>query len=198
MSPFVFTTTLLPLLKKTAQLPDSDVRVVVVASGAHSFVSKVQFKSKADLNGPSTSNSYASQLKRYGFTKLLNVLFTKELARQLAASPEDGGANMMCLCLHPGAVASEGAYAGAAKFPWPLSVLVRVIMRMTFRTPENAAETVLIAAAKPDLKKEKKKFNGSYLVPVGKLSEASKTGRDEGAAKDLWSLTENILAEEGL
>ncbi|KAL5504363.1 hypothetical protein ACEPAH_8437 [Sanghuangporus vaninii] len=197
VSPFLFTKLLLPLLVKTAQSPDSDVRIVNVGSDAHKLIGKAQFQSKADLNGPTTSNSYWAQMKRYAFSKLLVVLWSKELARQLAAS-NDGGSDVLVVCLHPGSVASEGALEGAGRLFWPLSKLVQWFMRKTFLTPTEAATTVLIAAAQPDLYREKVKYHGAYLMPFGKLASTNKEAADEGLAKDLLILTEKILADEGL
>ena len=54
ISPFLFTKLLLPLLKKTAQDPENDVRVVNVGSNGHKTIRVDQFKRKADLNGPSS------------------------------------------------------------------------------------------------------------------------------------------------
>lgn len=51
LCPFIFTQTLLPLLKKTSQTPDSDVRVVLVSSDAHPRVSgTIRFRDLADMN----------------------------------------------------------------------------------------------------------------------------------------------------
>ncbi|EJD07068.1 NAD-binding protein [Fomitiporia mediterranea MF3/22] len=197
ISPFLFTKSVLPLMRKTAQQVDTDVRIVIVASDAHKVISNVQFKTKSDLNGPSTSDRYWYQFVRYAYTKVLDILWMKELARQLAVS-EDGGTNILCLGTHPGAVASEGAYAGVARLPWPLSVLGRVILRWFFRTSADAAATVLIPAAKTELRREKEKYHGRYLVPIGKLSGVSKAADNEVLAKELHALTENILSEEGL
>ncbi|OCB88175.1 NAD-binding protein [Sanghuangporus baumii] len=201
VSPFLFTKLLLPLLKKTAQSPDSDVRIVNVGSDAHKLIRKAQFQSKTDLNGPTTGNSYRAQMKRYAFTKLLVVLWSKELARQLAAS-SDGGSDVLVVCVHPGSIASDGALKGAGRLFWPLSKLVQWYIKKTFltptQTPTQAATTVLIAAAQPDLCREKVKYHGAYLLPFGKLASTSKVAADEGLAKDLWILTEKILADEGL
>ncbi|KAL5525537.1 hypothetical protein ACEPAG_6873 [Sanghuangporus baumii] len=197
VSPFLFTKLLLPLLKKTAQSPDSDVRIINVGSDAHKLIRKAQFQSKHDLNGPTRSNSYWAQLKRYAFTKLLVVLWSKELARQLAAS-NDSGSDILVVCVHPGSVASDGALEGAGRLFWPLSKLVQWYIRKKFLTPTQAATTVLIAAAQPDLCREKVKYHGAYLLPFGRLANTNKLVADEGLAKDLWILTEKILADEGL
>jgi hypothetical protein len=84
VSPFVFTQQLLPLLKKTAEEPNSDVRIVnvkthffltfkpgilmlnrQVSSDAHFFVPKdTHFRELGDLNRKYTNSLYPA-LQRY-------------------------------------------------------------------------------------------------------------------------------------
>jgi hypothetical protein len=41
---------LLPILKHTAALPNSDVRVITVTSVAHAFIKDIVLEKKSDLN----------------------------------------------------------------------------------------------------------------------------------------------------
>ena len=177
---------------------DADVRILVVSSLAHRVVVQKQFKSKDDLNGPTNANGYYAKFRRYAFSKLLNIFWVSELSRRLAEQHEDGGDKILCLSLHPGSVATEGAFQSNAHLPWPFSVLANKIMKWFFTSPSKSAATILIAAAAQELRKEEEKYHGKYLVPVGKVVEPSKTARKETLAKELWSLTETILAAEGL
>lgn len=61
---FALTTKLLPILRKTANLKDSDVRIVSVASEAHKF-SNPDFSSLEGLNKPCWNSAV-----RYGNSKL--------------------------------------------------------------------------------------------------------------------------------
>ena len=124
-------------------------------------------------------------------------MLSNELARRLAASDEHRGSEVLVDCVHPGSVASDGALEGAGRLPWPISKLAQWFIRKTFLTTTQAATTVLVAAAQPDLRREKERYHGAYLVPFGKLANTSKVAADEGLAKDLWDLTEKILADEG-
>ncbi|EJC97839.1 NAD-binding protein [Fomitiporia mediterranea MF3/22] len=201
LSPFVFTNTHLPLLKRTALLPDSDVRIVNVTSDAHALVSNIRLKDKDDFYFPKVvDKGLDSQRKHYGFTKLLNILWTRELARRLAASPtgNDGGSNILCLSVHPGWIITEGILDFANRFSWPLSSLYKLIIRLVHRPPEQGANAVLIPAAAQAIRDEASKYHGQYLVPYGKLGPASKDARDDSLAKDLWDLTERVLIEYGL
>lgn len=81
--PFVLTTTLLPLLKKTARIPGSDVRIVTLSSNAHTFVEHdPKFASLDDCNSSCVANvqdadTFMNRTKRYGLSKLANLLFAK-------------------------------------------------------------------------------------------------------------------------
>lgn len=185
-------------MKKTAQTAGSDVRIVNVASSAHAYVSKVQFRTKEDFNGPNKSDGFFSQANRYRFTKLLNILWTRELCRRLVASSEDGGAKIICLSVHPGALTTEGNYESAARLNWPFSAIFRWMVHLFFRTPEEGAHTVVIAAAAPRVRQNEADYRGAYLVPIGKIGKQSDTAKDDSLAKDLWELSERVLAEEGL
>ena len=169
-----------------------------MASDAHTFITDVKFKEKSDLNGPTTSEGYISQMKRYALSKLINVLWTCELSKRLKASTEDGGSRIITLSLHPGAVASEGVFKSAEKLMFPLNYLVKYLMILLYRTPEDAAGTVLIAAASPVVRSERETYDASYLMPIGKIGKISKTASDEDLQRDLWSLTEQILSTEGI
>lgn len=91
---FAFTIPLLPILKKTDALPNSQVRVVNLSSIAHKAASaKVDFTSLEGVN-----RDYSSTAIRYGNSKLANMLFNNELQSQLE------GTNIHCLAVHPGVV----------------------------------------------------------------------------------------------
>ncbi|KAL2060546.1 hypothetical protein VTL71DRAFT_9187 [Oculimacula yallundae] len=168
---FVLTEALLPLLRQTAQLPGSDVRVVTVSSDLHTYVKDIQLETKADLNkpfsaDPATNDGLLATTKRYNLTKLLNVLFASELQRR----------------------ADQEAF-------------IKPGLRWFGKTPEQGAESALFAATSPEVRAKAEKYKGSYLGPGGKLSLASETGRDGKLAQNLWTLSEktvhDILGEKG-
>ena len=122
---FVLTTTLLPLLTKTAKLPDADVRVVTVSSVAlwdapatskFDSLDALNNSYKTDATGPvfsfisatfdeSVRDNHRSNYNCYGYGKLTNVLFASELQRRLDAQ----GVPILSLSVHPGGVATNGA-----------------------------------------------------------------------------------------
>ena len=90
---FVLTNLLLGRLRATP-----GARIVSTASGAHKGA-KLDFD---DLQ----SEHHFSGLRAYGRSKLMNILFTRELARRLA------GSGVTANCLHPGFVATRFGDSG--------------------------------------------------------------------------------------
>ena len=94
---FALVTTLLPLLQATARA-HGDVRIVCVSSIAHRLVREIDFDAltrevHSDLLGP------VGSLKRYGQSKLSNILFAQELDRRLH---DHGVTNVWVNSCHPG------------------------------------------------------------------------------------------------
>src|SRR5256714_6859289 len=119
---FLLTNLLLDLLKQSAPS-----RIVNVSSGAHAS-GHINFD---DLQG---EKSY-SGVKAYCHSKLANILFTRELARQLA------GTQVMANCLHPGAVAT-GIFRS---LPKPVEALIKLVTL----SPEKGAQTSVYLASSP-------------------------------------------------
>ena len=67
---------------------------------------------------------------RYGETKLMNILFTRELARRLE------GTGVTANCVHPGAVATNIGAPGR---------LVSAVTKVILKSPEQGARTSLDA-----------------------------------------------------
>src|SRR5947209_4459221 len=87
LAPFLLTTLLLDRMKASAP-----ARVVITSSDAHRM-SQMPF---ADLGAERSYRPF----RRYGQTKLANILFTVELARRLQ------GTGVTANCFHPGLVAT--------------------------------------------------------------------------------------------
>jgi len=189
-SPFVFTNTLLPLLKSTAALPDSDVRIVVVSSGAHTFVSPTQFKTKEDFNLTFEGTRF-STMKRYGLSKLCNIMWTKELQRRLT----EEGCKIICISLHPGNVFTESSISTAQRFPAFMRPILLSLSRMAMMDTTQGAGTPILAATSPEALKNPEKYKGAYMEPIGKISKTSKTAENAALAQELWTTTETMLAE---
>lgn len=123
LAPFLLTSLLLPLLRRSAP-----ARVVTVSSEAHQRT-RINWK---DLTG---ERGYRP-LKAYAQSKLANLLFTFELARR----ERDRG--VTANAVHPGVVGTALLFGGWA----PLRLL-----RPWLRTPEKGAETLVYLAASPEV-----------------------------------------------
>ncbi|KZV69594.1 NAD(P)-binding protein [Peniophora sp. CONT] len=176
----VLTRTLAPVLKATP----GDVRVVVTSSSAHQFSpSSPDFSSIAGWNA-TRGNSLNKKSQRYAITKCMNILWTAH--QQLCFSKTPGLESIMVLAVHPGWVLTDGMINGAqAWLAW--------LTRAFAMTPEQGAYTTLFAATAPEVREEREKYGGKYLVPFGKVQRPKKGARGEKKARILWEATEKIM-----
>jgi NAD(P)-dependent dehydrogenase (short-subunit alcohol dehydrogenase family) len=108
---------------------------------------------------------------RYGETKLMNMLFTLELARRLE------GTGVTANCVHPGAVATN---IGAPP------KLVAKITKHILKSPEEGARASLQVALDPDLAGT----SGSYFNHRGNIDgKRAKRARDVELAARLWAVS---------
>lgn len=83
---------------------------------------------------------------------------------------------------------------GADRYPFPISTVIRLL----FLTPSQGALTSLFALTAPVVRAESGTYKGSYLVPFGKVEQASVLADDVEVAKQLWEMSSKILSEGGL
>ncbi|KAI0031852.1 NAD(P)-binding protein [Vararia minispora EC-137] len=188
ISPFVFTETLLPVLEHTASLTGSDVRIVNVSSVAHRWISNPRYDSFEALNSD-FARTMKPSLNLYAYTKLANILWTKELQRrfELKAIP------IVTMAVHPGNVMSEGNVKLFKS--WPCGSFVGWFFSLFFLRENIGGYTPAWAAASSEVAADSQRFKGAYVVPYGSIVEASKDARREDLAKDLWAMTERLLAQ---
>lgn len=171
---------LLPTMLRTAESHGGDVRIIILTSAGWRGYPKggVAFKtlkSKQDFGvlGP---------WRRYGQSKLANILYAAELARQ---HPQ-----LISVSTHPGVVATDlvntlgprdklMVYAGNG---WKLN------------TEEEGLLNTLWAATTAD---KAKLVNGAFYMPVGILAQnkLDKTATSQELARELWDWTEEALRE---
>jgi NAD(P)-dependent dehydrogenase (short-subunit alcohol dehydrogenase family) len=168
LAPFLLTTLLLDLLKNSAP-----ARIITTASGAH-HGAHIPF---GDLNA---DHAYPGMgFRRYGETKLANILFTAELARRLQ------GTGVTANCFHPGFVATGFNRNNHALMRWAMRV-----GQLFARPPEKGAETLVWLADSPEV------ANVSGLYFVDKLpKQPSRAARDEQSAQRLWQVSQEQTAE---
>jgi NAD(P)-dependent dehydrogenase (short-subunit alcohol dehydrogenase family) len=96
---FAFITTLLPLVEDTAQ-EYGEARIAVVASVGYTFVNGIDFDA-IRKEVPPNMLGFIGGMKRYGRSKLANILFALEIARRLR---ERGVENVWVNAVHPGEI----------------------------------------------------------------------------------------------
>ena len=156
-APFLLTRQLLDLIRAAPA-----GRIVTVSSMVHSSGS-------LDLGAPSFLRERGgySGYEAYCASKLANVLFTVELARQLA------GTRVSANCLHPGVVGTKLLRAGFA---------------MTGAPVEEGARTSVFLAVSDEVAG----VSGKYFSHC-RETPCSAAGRDPALAQALWHATEAAL-----
>lgn len=175
----LFTQLLLPLMLKTATTaPKNSVRIVNVSSEAH--IRSVP--NGLALEETKTDMSAHHSTKRYGQSKVAQILFAQKLA-QLYPS-------ITSVSLHPGFVATEiNTGKGGGSF-W-LGLLIRNIVGWVGLSVEDGTKNQLWAGVAPEVE------SGKYYDPIGVLKAGSSVARDEKKREELWQWTEKELKAHG-
>ncbi|KAJ4299839.1 hypothetical protein N0V90_005085 [Kalmusia sp. IMI 367209] len=184
LGPFLLTKMLLPLLERTARADaNSDVRIVNVSSSAIDVVPPTHsFSSLEDWNAPFGGDDNPLQfLHRYAYSKVANVLFTKELQRRF----DQERTRILVTAAHPGVVATPG------------SERVLGVDSEEYKSCITAYEgglTPLWCAAHPEVRAKEGEFKGAYFVPYGAAREVPALVQNMKEAKILWDFSEKLLA----
>jgi NAD(P)-dependent dehydrogenase (short-subunit alcohol dehydrogenase family) len=158
LAPFLLTNLLLELLGDSAP-----ARIVTVASNAH-------HRAAFDLDDLNWERRPYHPLGAYGATKLANILFTRELARQLE------GTKLTANCLHPGVVATN-IFSGLGI----LGSLFGVLSRPFLLSSRAGAETSIYLAAANELAAT----SGEFFAGK-RLASPSPAALDDATARRLW------------
>ena len=153
-----------------------DGRVVILSSAAHTgtYRGGIRFD---DLDAAKHYTAWGA----YGQSKLANLLFARELATRLPKPGQTANA------VHPGVIATN------------LSRHMPSLVRAVFSTVGPAvalksvgagAATQVYVAVHPDAQRT----NGEYWADCN-VKESSAYGRDMAMAKQLWQVTEEIVAK---
>lgn len=163
---FYLTKLLLPLLKKAEQ-----ARIVVVSSNAYKMV-------RFDLSDlyPGSRFSIAGN---YGRSKLMTLLFAKELSKRLVDT------SITVNVLHPGAVATSMGVNRKTGF----GKTVYKFLRPFFKTPEEGAQTSIYLATSQEVND----VTGQFFIDR-KPTPVKGLGKDEGLAHQLFEETDQLIA----
>jgi NAD(P)-dependent dehydrogenase (short-subunit alcohol dehydrogenase family) len=144
-------------------------RVINTASAAHR-------RATVDFDDLQSARDYAG-FKVYSLSKLLNILYTRELARRSA------GTGVTANSLHPGFVATRFADASGGLFSW----VVRASKRVFAISVEKGAETLVYLASSPDVAT----ISGGYFYQC-RLATPTRAAQDDAAARRLWEETAKL------
>jgi len=167
---FLLTSLLHDLL--TASAP---ARVVNVSSYAHSTA-----RGGLDFDDLEWERRRYRGFAVYSATKLMNVLFTRELARR-----SDPGV-LTANALHPGFVGSNFGRDGDMGF---LGAFVMPLLRPFAISSEKGALTSIYLCSSPDVEG----VTGQYFVKGKAVPPAARALDDEAAAR-LWEISEKLTA----
>jgi NAD(P)-dependent dehydrogenase (short-subunit alcohol dehydrogenase family) len=114
----------------------------------------------------------------YGRSKLMNILFTREVARRLE------GTGVTANCLHPGFVATRfgDASGGIGAF------VVKTAKRFAL-TPEEGAKTIIYLASSPEVNG----VTGKYFHKCQQELPSAEAQNDEDARR-LWDVSVQLTS----
>jgi NAD(P)-dependent dehydrogenase (short-subunit alcohol dehydrogenase family) len=171
MSYFYLTNQLLPLLRV-----QPGARIVSVASDSH-YYGKLEFDNLQGERNYFIMNQYSN-------TKLMNVLFTMEIARRLQDD------KITANCLHPGVVKTRIGNKHTGFFMaslWEFFTALRGI------SEEQGAKTSVYLASSEQVES----VTGKYFSE-SKVKEPLKIAYDTSLSEKLWRYSEELLKNIGL
>ena len=163
---FLLTQLLLDRLKASAP-----ARIVTVSSSAH-------YRGDLNFDDLELKAEYGG-IKQYANSKLMNVLFTYELARRLE------GTGVTATVLHPGVVASNFGLTNNNKW-WGRPV--RWLFNFMAISEADGAKTSVYLATSPEVEG----VTGKYYDDC-KETRSSEASYDEDAQQRLWAVSERLL-----
>ncbi len=165
---FLLTALLLDTLKASAP-----ARVVSVSSEAQSN-GRINFD---DLQG----EKRYSAMTAYSQSKLANILFTVELARQLA------GTGVTANVVHPGAVRTNFGKSATGLFRWVVRLAGPFML-----TPARGAETIVYLASSPEVEG----MTGQYFANK-KARPLPAAASDTALVRRLWDVSAALVHLDG-
>ena len=166
---------LLPEMEAKAKA-GADVRIVLLSSLLHSTTPD----GGIDYSSTHKFVDYGlgrTDLKRYGQSKLANLLYAQELSKRYPS--------ILTVSLHPGLVMTEMNTSA----PWYVRTLMAIFVPFDRLQPDQGAFTTLWAATE----NRERLVNGEYYEPVGEVGKKSANVTSEKSSK-LWAWTEESLA----
>lgn len=173
----LLTKLLIPTLQATAEELGADVRIINLTSEGHNFAraaGTLLDKKQLDASGA---------WGRYGYSKLANILFARELAKHYP--------KITAVTVHPGVIATD-LYLPNAQNNIVMNIGLKIAGSLRGTVATGALNQLWAATAKKE-----DVVSGSYYTPIGTLAGGSSLARNMNLADDLWQYTEEELAAKG-
>lgn len=169
LAPFLLTNLLLNTLIA------SKASVIATSSTGHNWGGRL------DLGDIDLEHGY-SRMGAYGKSKLMNILFTKELHRRY----HDQG--ISTAAFHPGVVRTNFS----SEFGGSASILYTSFLKNLLTSPEKGADTLVwLATSEPG-----KDWQSGEYYTKRKVKEPSKQAQDPRLAEDLWELSARLVGPD--
>jgi NAD(P)-dependent dehydrogenase (short-subunit alcohol dehydrogenase family) len=172
LSNFLLTNLLLDMLE-TAGEPERRARIVNVTSGAHRGA-------RLDFEALQLGPHNYQPMRAYSQSKLMNVMFTYELARRL----EERDAPVTANVLHPGFVAS-----GFARNNGGVVNLIMNLLKPFAMSPEKGAQTSIYLASSPKVED----ISGQHFEKC-RPTASSRASLDEAGQARLWEISAELAS----
>lgn len=152
-------------------------RVVVATSAASRF-------GRVDPDDLTSSRGLYRPFRAYASTKLMNILFVRELRRRFAETTATAAS------VHPGAVATNfGAGSLLPRFLYRIPIRKELLVGYFVHTADRGAEPLLWLAAHPD----RKCADGLYFRRFAPARSPSRLADDPHLARELWARSEEMV-----
>lgn len=173
---------LLPLLLRTAETPNSDVRIINMASVAYAQAPKegIVFETLKTNQDGLGGMLPGGRWSRYGQSKLANLLYARQLAQRYPS--------IKSVSIHPGYIKTD-LFANTT-FLMSLPLRVMVPLEGGWTPVKQGPYNQLWAGTTERSNLE----DGTYYAPVGKIGDLqTKQSRDDTLATKLWDWTQKEL-----
>ncbi|KAF9573401.1 hypothetical protein EC968_008583 [Mortierella alpina] len=184
----LLTLLLLPVIRMTATMNDITYpRIIIVASDMHHWTQFPEKDSSSIVK--SMDDPTASTKDRYKVTKLMNILFTRSLARHLLESSHAEDRKITVHAINPGLVSSELVKKDSV--PFFERMMFAILKAIVARNIVEGSKTTVYAAVAPECGIENGAHNGQYFSScrAAKVSPIVDRKDGEELAERLWQET---------
>ena len=191
---YYLTKLLLPVIQRTAA-SGRQTHIVSLSSSA-SFRAPAQGV-RLNLDSINDQNKYFAPTA-YGQSKLSNILFAQELARQVGPPSTN---NIVVTAVHPGAVMTELPRYIIERFPKKIQSFLHRLLKFLGQSgvlwsSDTAALTQVFAMTSNTIANNPDKYHGKFLVPIARVSRPPKHAANMTLQESLWEFTDTLVKQK--